>query len=205
MTPEMQARVFEPFYTTKFTGRGLGLAVVHGIVRGHRGGVRIESAPQLGSTFSVALPAIALPADPLTRLAPAADTWRSTGCVLVADDEDLVREVTEAMLRQIGFEVVVVQDGREAVQTFAATPERFHLVLLDLTMPIMTGAEALQAIRKVRPRVPVLIMSGYNEQDTPPGQAADGPTAFLHKPFTLLTLRDRLQQVLGPVGERRRD
>ena len=70
MTPEMQARVFEPFYTTKFTGRGLGLAVVHGIVRGHRGGVRVESAPQLGSTFSVALPAIAQPAEPLTRLAP---------------------------------------------------------------------------------------------------------------------------------------
>ena len=100
---------------------------------------------------------------------------------------------------------MAVQDGREAVQAFAATPDRFHLVLLDLTMPIMTGGEALQAIRKVRPQVPVLIMSGYNEQDTPPGQAADEPTAFLHKPFTLLTLRERLQQVLGPVGERRRD
>ncbi len=95
----MQARVFEPFYTTKFTGRGLGLAVVHGIVRGHQGGVRVESAPQLGSTFSVALPAIAKPAEPLSRLAPSTDTWRGAGLVLVADDEDLVRDVTETMLQ----------------------------------------------------------------------------------------------------------
>ena len=122
MTPEMQARVFEPFYTTKFTGRGLGLAVVHGIVRGHRGGVRVESAPQLGSTFSVALPAITQPADPLSRLAPSTDAWRSTGVVLVADDEDLVRDVADTMLRQIGFEVVAVQDGREAVAGLRRRP-----------------------------------------------------------------------------------
>ena len=108
MTPEMQARVFEPFYTTKFTGRGLGLAVVHGIVRGHRGGVRVESAPQLGTTFSVAVPAITQPADPLSRLAPATEPWRSTGVVLVADDEDLVRDVADTMLRRVGFEVFAV-------------------------------------------------------------------------------------------------
>ena len=205
MTPEMQARVFEPFYTTKFTGRGLGLAVVHGIVRGHRGGVRVESAPQLGSTFSVALPAITQPADPLSRLAPSTDTWRSTGVVLVADDEDLVRDVADTMLRQIGFEVVAVPDGREAVQAFAADPHRFDLVLLDLTMPIMSGSEALQAIRQIRPDVPVLIMSGYNEQDTPVGLDGGQPVAFLHKPFSLLTLRDRLHEALGSVSDRRRD
>jgi CheY-like chemotaxis protein len=204
MTPEMQARVFEPFYTTKFTGRGLGLAVVHGIVRGHRGGVRVESAPQLGSTFSVAVPSIAQPADPLHRLSPSTDAWRGSGTILVADDEDLVREVAEAMLRQIGFEVVAVPDGREAVQVFTAEPDRFDLVLLDLTMPIVTGAEALQAIRQVRPDVAVLIMSGYNEQDRPPQAAGERPTAFIHKPFSLLTLRDRLQESMGSVAPRRR-
>jgi PAS domain S-box-containing protein len=205
MTPEMQARVFEPFYTTKFTGRGLGLAVVHGIVRGHRGGVRVESAPQLGSTFSVAVPAIAQPADPLHSLSPSTDAWRGSGTILVADDEDLVRDVAEAMLRQIGFEVVAVQDGREAVQAFGAEPDRFELVLLDLTMPIMTGAEALQAIRQLRPDVAVLIMSGYNEQDTPPRPDGEQPTAFIHKPFSLLTLRDRIQASLGSMAQRRRD
>jgi CheY-like chemotaxis protein len=205
MTPEMQARVFEPFYTTKFTGRGLGLAVVHGIVRGHRGGVRVESAPQLGTTFSVAVPTITQPADPLSRLAPSTAPWRSTGVVLVADDEDLVRDVAGTMLRQIGFEVVAVADGREAVHAFAADPGRFDLVLLDLTMPIMSGSEALRAIRQLRPDVPLLIMSGYNEQDTPAAGGDDQPVAFLHKPFSLLTLRDRVHEVLGSVSDRRRD
>ncbi len=85
------------------------------------------------------------------------------------------------------------------------TLRRFDLVLLDLTMPIMSGSEALQAIRQVRPDVPVLIMSGYNEQDTPAGGGGDQPAAFLHKPFSLLTLRDRLHEVLGSVSDRRRD
>jgi PAS domain S-box-containing protein len=197
MTPEMQARVFEPFYTTKFTGRGLGLAVVHGIVRGHRGGVRVESAPQLGSTFSVALPAIAQPAEPLSRLAPGNDTWKGAGMVLLADDEDVVREVTETMLRQIGYEVTAVADGRAAVEAFAADPARFDLVLLDLTMPILTGAEALSAIRALRPDAAVLMMSGYNEVESSAEWGGGAPTAFLHKPFTMLTLRERLQEVLG--------
>jgi CheY-like chemotaxis protein len=108
------------------------------------------------------------------------------------------------MLRQIGFEVVAVPDGREAVQVFTAEPDRFDLVLLDLTMPIVTGAEALQAIRQVRPDVAVLIMSGYNEQDRPPQAAGEQPTAFIHKPFSLLTLRDRLQESMGSVSQRRR-
>jgi PAS domain S-box-containing protein len=201
MTAEMQARVFEPFYTTKFTGRGLGLAVVHGIVRGHGGGVRVESAPQLGSTFSAAFPSIDQPAEPLGRLAPSTDAWQGSGTVLIADDEDLVRDVAETMLRQMGFEVVAVGDGREAVRAFASAPERFALVLLDLTMPIMSGAEAFAAIRQIRPGVPVLVMSGYNEQDSP-FQGGPAPPAFLHKPFTLLGLRDRLQEVLGPVPGR---
>jgi CheY-like chemotaxis protein len=101
--------------------------------------------------------------------------------------------------------VVAVQDGREAAQVFAADPNRFDMVLLDLTMPIMSGTEALQAIRQVRPDVPVLIMSGYNEQDNPAGGDGGPAAAFLHKPFSLLTLRDRLHEVLGSVPDRRRD
>jgi CheY-like chemotaxis protein len=122
----------------------------------------------------------------------------------VADDEDLVRDVADTMLRQLGFDVVAVENGREAVRAFALEPDRFDLVLLDLTMPVMTGAEALLAIRQIRPDVPVLVMSGYNEQDTPVtgGQQA---TAFLHKPFSMLILRDRLQAILGSVPEGRRD
>jgi PAS domain S-box-containing protein len=197
MTPEMLARVFEPFYTTKFTGRGLGLAVVHGIVRGHRGGVRVESVPQLGSTFAVALPAIDAPAEPLGGLAPPAAAWRGRGTVHLADDEDIVRDVAESMLRELGFDVVAVGDGRAAVEAFQADPRRFDLVLLDLTMPVMDGAAALRAIRGVRPSASVLIMSGFNEQDLAESVSGGSPTGFIHKPFSLLGLRDRLQDVLG--------
>ena len=196
MTPEMIARVFEPFYTTKFTGRGLGLAVVHGIVRGHRGGVRVESAPQLGSTFSVVLPAIEQPAEPLSRLVEPEPAWHGAGVVLLADDEELVRDVTETMLRQLGFEVVTVADGRQAVEAFTADPARFDLVLLDLTMPVMTGTEAVSAIRAVRPDARILMMSGFNEENPPERQAADAPLPFLHKPFTLKGLREVLQDTL---------
>ena len=196
MSAEMIARVFEPFYTTKFTGRGLGLAVVHGIVRGHRGGVRVESAPQLGSTFSVALPAIAQPAEPLSRLVQPEPAWRGAGVVLLADDEELVRDVTETMLRQLGFDVVAVSDGRQAVEAFSADPARFDLVLLDLTMPVMTGTEAVDAIRAIRPDACILMMSGFNEEDPPERSPADAAPAFLHKPFTLKGLRDVLQDTL---------
>jgi two-component system cell cycle sensor histidine kinase/response regulator CckA len=192
----MIARVFEPFYTTKFTGRGLGLAVVHGIVRGHRGGVRVESAPLLGSTFSVVLPAIEQPAEPLSRLVEPEPAWRGAGVVLLADDEELVRDVTETMLRQLGFEVVTVADGRQAVEAFTADPSRFDLVLLDLTMPVMTGTEAVLAIRAIRPDARILMMSGFNEENPPERAAAEPPLPFLHKPFTLKGLRDILQDAL---------
>jgi two-component system cell cycle sensor histidine kinase/response regulator CckA len=201
MSPEMLARVFEPFYTTKFTGRGLGLAVVHGIVRGHRGGVRVESAPQLGSTFAVALPAIAEPAEPLSRLAPGTAAWRGRGTALLADDEDVVRDVAESMLRELGFDVVAVAEGRSAVEAFQAEPGRFDFVLLDLTMPVMDGAEALRAIRALEPAATVLIMSGYNEQDLAVSFGPASPSGFIHKPFSLLGLRDRLQEVLGVVRD----
>ena len=110
MTPEMQARIFDPFFTTKFTGRGLGLAAVHGIVRGHRGGVRVESAPQLGSTFSVALPAIAQPAEPLSALAPSTDAWRGSASCWSPTTRSSSATSPTTMLQQMGFEVVAVAE-----------------------------------------------------------------------------------------------
>ena len=195
MSAEMQARVFEPFYTTKFTGRGLGLSVVHGIVRGHRGGVHVDSEPGKGSHFTVALPAIVEAAEPLERLAPAAAPWRGAGVALVADDEDLVRDVAVTMLRELGFETVAVDNGREAVEAFAAEPNRFAMVLLDLTMPVMNGADALRGIRAIDPRARVLVMSGFDEEASADRFGSDAPTAFIHKPFTVSSLRQSLRDL----------
>jgi PAS domain S-box-containing protein len=197
MTPEMLARVFEPFYTTKFTGRGLGLSVVHGIVRGHRGGVRVDSTPSRGSRFTVALPAFAGEAEPLERLAPATATWRGAGVALVADDEDLVRDVAVTMLRELGFETVAVDNGQEAVEAFAAEPSRFAIVLLDLTMPVLNGVEALRGIRAIDPGARVVVMSGFDEEASADRFGADAPSAFIHKPFTVSDLRESLRQLAG--------
>jgi PAS domain S-box-containing protein len=197
MTADMQARVFEPFFTTKFTGRGLGLAVVHGIVRGHRGGLRVESAPRRGSRFTVALPAIIEAPEPLERLAPPTGVWRGSGVALVADDEDVVREVTQTMLEELGFRVEAVANGQEAVDALASEPGRFTIVLLDLTMPILNGADALRAIRAIAPGTRVLMMSGFNEQETSERFVGVSPDGFIHKPFALANLRERLQAVLN--------
>ena len=168
MTPEMQARVFEPFYTTKFTGRGLGLAVVHGIVRGHRGGVRVESAPQLGLDV-LGGAAGHCPAGRTADAAGAVDRRlaRHRASSLVADDEDLVRDVAETMLQQMGFEVVAVAERPRGGAGLRRRPG-----------PVRPGparpdhADHDRRRRRCRPSGrsgprPVLIMSGYNEQDTP--------------------------------------
>ena len=169
--------------------------MVHGIVRGHRGGVRVDSQPGRGSHFTVALPAIVEAAEPLERLAPAAAPWRGAGVALVADDEDLVRDVAVTMLRELGFETVAVDNGREAVDAFAAEPNRFAMVLLDLTMPVMNGADALRGIRAIDPRARVLVMSGFDEQASADRFGSDAPTAFIHKPFTVSSLRQSLRDL----------
>jgi CheY-like chemotaxis protein len=116
---------------------------------------------------------------------------------LVADDEDLVRDVAVTMLRELGFETVAVDNGREAVEAFAAEPDRFAMVLLDLTMPVMNGADALRGIRAIDPRARVLVMSGFDEQASADRFGSDAPTAFIHKPFTVSSLRQSLRDLAG--------
>ena len=101
------------------------------------------------------------------------------------------------MLRELGFEVVAVDNGRDAVEAFTAEPSRYALVLLDLTMPVMNGADALRAIRAVAPQAKVLVMSGFDEEESSARIAGMAPTGFIHKPFSLNTLRDSLRHMAG--------
>jgi CheY-like chemotaxis protein len=145
----------------------------------------------------VALPAIAGAAEPVARGAPATATWRGAGVALVADDEDLVRDVAVTMLRELGFETVAVDNGQEAVEAFAAEPSRFAIVLLDLTMPVLNGVEALRGIRAIDPGARVVVMSGFDEEASADRFGADAPSAFIHKPFTVSDLRESLRQLAG--------
>jgi len=183
MSAETKTRIFDPFFTTKFTGRGLGLAAVHGIVRGHHGVMAVESEPGQGTTFRLLFPAATGVADPLHRPAEAAVPWRGSGTVLVVDDEEAVRQVCCAMLKKLGFSVVVAAEGQAAIEAFQAEPDRYALVLLDLTMPQPDGRQVFTALRRVRKDVPTVLMSGFNEEEVLSEFAGVRFDGFLQKPF----------------------
>ena len=197
MDRETLERVFDPFYTTKFTGRGLGLAAVLGIVRGHRGAVKVYSEPGRGTTFKVLLPALDQPAVRGTGVRAVELTWRGRGAVLLVDDEETVRAVGRQMLEAAGFEVVTAADGREGVERFREAPDDIVCVVLDLTMPHMDGEEAFRELRRIRPDVRVLLSSGYNEQEIANRFAGKGLAGFIQKPYQLANLIEALKAVLG--------
>ncbi len=197
MDAETQRRIFEPFFTTKFTGRGLGLAAVLGIVRGHKGGIKVYTEEGKGSTVKVIFPAGSAP---LTAVdAPlAAASGGGSGTILLADDEESVRNVGRQMLERLGFKVLLATNGRHAIEVFTAHKAEVSCILMDLTMPEMDGEEAFREIRRIDPRVRVLLSSGYNEQEAVQRFVGKGLAGFLQKPYQLALLGKKLREILNP-------
>jgi two-component system, cell cycle sensor histidine kinase and response regulator CckA len=194
MGAETRARLFDPFFSTKFTGRGLGLPAVLGVVRGHRGAIQVESEPGRGTTIRVFLPALssraAAPAPPRNAV-QAPEATKAT--ILVVEDEEGVRTVALRMVERCGYAAVPAADGLEAVNLVRQNPVRFDCVLLDLTMPRMGGEEALREIRHIAPHLPVLVCSGYPAQELTERFSGQAVTGFVQKPYRLAEVRARLQ------------
>jgi PAS domain S-box-containing protein len=194
MGPATQAKIFDPFFSTKFTGRGLGLSAVLGIVRGHKGAIKVYSELGRGTTIKLLFPVSEEAAR--AKVAAAHTPTQRRGTVLVVDDEEVVRGVASRILSSYGFDVITANDGRECLARFHEEKPRIVAILMDLTMPLMDGVDAFRELRKVDPDVPVLLMSGYNEQDAVMRFAGKGLAGFVQKPFTVEVLRERLLSVL---------
>ena len=196
MDKATQDRIFDPFFTTKFTGRGLGLAAVLGIVRGHKGAIKVYSENRRGSTFKLLFPVCEHTPIPLLSENHAPAHYRGKGLVLLADDEETIRNLGRRMLERSGFEVVVAEDGREAVDKFRTHRDNITLVILDLTMPHLDGEPCYRELRQIRPDVRVILSSGYNEQDVVNRFAGKGLAGFVQKPYTSEELLAKVREAL---------
>ena len=196
MDAATQARIFEPFFTTKFTGRGLGLAAVQGILHAHRGSLKVYSEVGRGSTFKLLLPAADGPPDLENEVPPVLGST-SGATILVVDDEPVVRNMTKRVLTNAGYRVLVAGDGEEGVEVFRTHRAEIEAVILDVTMPRMGGEEAFRHLRSIEPRVRVILVSGYSEQEATSQFAGKGLSAFLEKPYRPTVLLEKLRAVLA--------
>jgi len=196
------ARIFDPFFTTKFTGRGLGLAAVSGIVRGHKGFIRVNSELGKGTTFTVMLPALGKTAAAQKPAIEQAVPARS-GTVLVVDDEDIVRRTAKVALERSEYGVLLAENGIEALKVFERSPDRIDVVLLDMTMPLMSGEETLVELMKIKPDVKVILSSGFSEMEAVRRFKGHALAGFLQKPYTSAALTQKISRVLEAAADAR--
>jgi CheY-like chemotaxis protein len=199
MDEETQSRIFDPFFTTKFAGRGLGLSAVHGILRGHSGYLRLRSQPGAGTTFRLYFPADKTSPTKIPVVRPVSSGHMS-GTILVVDDESTVRNFAKLALEKRGYSVLVAASGGESVALLLQSGNKVDLVLLDLTMPGMSGEEAFEQMRRIQPSVPVILSSGFSHATAVERFQGKNISGFLGKPYTGAQLCDAVLAAMKSRG-----
>jgi nitrogen-specific signal transduction histidine kinase/CheY-like chemotaxis protein len=198
MTPEIQQRIFEPYFTTKKEsgkeGTGLGLAMVMGIVKNHKGQVYVESEPNKGTTFTIYLPKGSL--DQETQRNDKVKIKKSEGTILLVDDEEIIRDVGFSMLETMGYKPITAKDGWEAAETYKKIAKETKAVILDISMPRMDGRDAYQIMKGMNPDIKVLITSGHASEGKVQQILDMGANGFLQKPFKKEQLYHALEKIL---------
>jgi PAS domain S-box-containing protein len=197
MDQEIVDRVFEPFFTTKEVGdgTGMGLAVVHGIVKSSGGEIKVSSRPGNGTAFIILLPKVA--GEVATASAVPAPLPTGTGSILFIDDEEMLVNVTREMLKKLGYRVVAQTSSLEALKIFQTQPEKFDLVITDQTMPHMTGMQLAEEFRHIRPDIPIILCTGFSEKVSAENIRAAGINDLLLKPIVMRNLAETVKKVLA--------
>jgi len=196
MSEANQLKIFDPFFTTKKTGHGLGLAAVMGIVRSHGGGISVESTLGKGTVFTVYFPVSDHVAPAKKVVKETKEAWQGSGTVVLADDEEMVREVAKVMLESLGFDVIETVDGRHALDIFHDRSSDICALILDVTMPELSGIEVCRSLRDEGVAVPILLTSGYNQSEDIDCFPENDGIYFLKKPYRLDSLRGAMREVL---------
>ena len=201
MDQQVMDRIFEPYYTTKEQGKGtgLGLSVIHGIVKNYGGDIVVSSQSGKGSTFKVYLPVIDEFEEEIETTAPSTEI-NGTERILLVDDEKQIIDIEQQILERLGYKVTPKTDSEEALEEFAAQPDRFDLVITDMTMPKMTGDQLAKRMMDIKPQIPVILCTGFNEAITEEKALAMGIDKFIMKPIIKDDLANTIRTVLDNNG-----
>ena len=197
------SRIFDPFFTSRFQGRGLGMSAIQGVIRAHRGAITIETEPGRGTIIRVFFPRAAVSDLGGRKQAcrqldeESASAVPEGSVILVVDDEEMVLRLCRRMLGRLGCRVLTAGNGEEAVEMFRELSDKIDAVILDLSMPRMDGLATYALLKEIRPGVPIILSSGYSREAATSRLAAEDLAGFLQKPYQLERMRKELSRVLG--------